>query len=76
MTDDELEQHIADARWQFERAYDHHLASGNPHDRDAAVQLKTIFEDACRLRRARATGEGCYFDRAGERDRQTLEAQR
>lgn len=54
MSDAELDRHIADARAQFEQAYEHFERTGNPHDRDAALVLKCIFEDGCRERRARA----------------------
>ena len=48
----ELDAGVAAARAEFECAYARWQDTGCPHDRDAALQLKARFEDACRERRA------------------------
>lgn len=54
---EELDAHVADARARFEWAYAEFERTGCPHDRTTAIQLKEVFEDACRVRRARAGDE-------------------
>lgn len=54
----ELDQHVKDAGSELDRLHAEYHRSHNPHDRDAMVHMREVFEQACRARRARAGDTG------------------